>query len=243
MNMHLTRGLAAAAELNFSDTSWWRRSALVLVVAVGLCGSAMGQTVGTISGTGSVILDGSGNATSWSFNGGFTFDSSLTTAMGDQGQFRFQANSSGVSIVDGNGIGGATHSVGTDPWQIINTNATNPNSTIYGPNATFSVLGNGSVTGTLTTDGYIHWYYGYDAEASAGPYGTPGKTPLASLGAGSVLTFNGTPTNYNATNGTFDFTGTVTAVPEPETYAMLLAGLGLLGYVGRRRQRKEAAAA
>ena len=29
-----------------------------------------------------------------------------------------------------------------------------------------------------------------------------------------------------------------TAVPEPETYAMLLAGIGLLGAVARRRQRK-----
>ena len=31
-------------------------------------------------------------------------------------------------------------------------------------------------------------------------------------------------------------------VPEPETYAMLLAGLGLMGFVARRRQRKIAAA-
>ncbi|UQV47887.1 PEP-CTERM sorting domain-containing protein [Janthinobacterium lividum] len=28
----------------------------------------------------------------------------------------------------------------------------------------------------------------------------------------------------------------ITAVPEPETYAMLLAGLGLLGFVLRRKQ-------
>lgn len=33
----------------------------------------------------------------------------------------------------------------------------------------------------------------------------------------------------------------VTAIPEPETYAMLLAGLGLMGFVARRRQRNAAA--
>lgn len=32
----------------------------------------------------------------------------------------------------------------------------------------------------------------------------------------------------------------VTAVPEPETYAMMLAGLGLLGTVARRRKAKQA---
>jgi hypothetical protein len=35
----------------------------------------------------------------------------------------------------------------------------------------------------------------------------------------------------------------VTPIPEPETYAMLLAGLGLLGFAARRRRQKEAAAA
>jgi choice-of-anchor A domain-containing protein len=45
-------------------------------------------------------------------------------------------------------------------------------------------------------------------------------------------------------NGTNAFTagvpGLVSAVPEPETYAMLLAGLGLMGFIARRR--KQAAA-
>ena len=35
---------------------------------------------------------------------------------------------------------------------------------------------------------------------------------------------------------------TVTAVPEPETYAMLLAGLGLMGTIARRRKNKGLAA-
>jgi hypothetical protein len=33
-----------------------------------------------------------------------------------------------------------------------------------------------------------------------------------------------------------------TPVPEPETYAMMLAGLGLLGFIARRRKQKEVAA-
>jgi len=32
----------------------------------------------------------------------------------------------------------------------------------------------------------------------------------------------------------------VSHAPEPETYAMLLAGLGLLGFVARRRKQKVA---
>jgi hypothetical protein len=35
---------------------------------------------------------------------------------------------------------------------------------------------------------------------------------------------------------------TVTAVPEPETYAMLLAGLGVLGAASRRKQKQTTAA-
>ncbi len=36
------------------------------------------------------------------------------------------------------------------------------------------------------------------------------------------------------------FFGTVSAVPEPETYAMLLAGLGLMGVIARRRKASRA---
>lgn len=36
----------------------------------------------------------------------------------------------------------------------------------------------------------------------------------------------------------FQAMGTIAAVPEPETYAMLLAGLGLMGGIARRRKQK-----
>jgi len=36
----------------------------------------------------------------------------------------------------------------------------------------------------------------------------------------------------------YTFESTVSAVPEPETYAMMLAGLGMLGFVARRRMER-----
>jgi hypothetical protein len=36
----------------------------------------------------------------------------------------------------------------------------------------------------------------------------------------------------------FNAIGITTAIPEPETYAMMLSGLGLLAFIGRRRSRK-----
>ncbi len=52
--------------------------------------------------------------------------------------------------------------------------------------------------------------------------------------------------NFYIDSATYSATGTpdnfaVTAVPEPETYAMLLAGLGVLGFMARRRKQTGAA--
>ena len=56
----------------------------------------------------------------------------------------------------------------------------------------------------------------------------------APLAAGSLFTFTGLPngiSNYRAYSS-------VTAVPEPASYGMLLGGLALMGVVARRRARK-----
>jgi hypothetical protein len=76
----------------------------------------------------------------------------------------------------------------------------------------------------------------------------------ATIGCGSALANSGAVTMISNTIGigcgggldvlalgaTPTFLPYVAAVPEPETYAMMLAGLGLLGFMARRRKQKEA---
>ncbi|MCB1955609.1 MAG: PEP-CTERM sorting domain-containing protein [Rhodocyclaceae bacterium] len=59
-----------------------------------------------------------------------------------------------------------------------------------------------------------------------------------SLGAGSYYyapVFPSSGPNFSA----YSFESYVTAVPEPETYALFLAGIGMLGYAAQRRMRGE----
>ena len=50
-------------------------------------------------------------------------------------------------------------------------------------------------------------------------------------------------TNATGGNETFFVAQTAglppTAIPEPESYAMMLAGLGMLGFIARRRKRNQ----
>lgn len=58
--------------------------------------------------------------------------------------------------------------------------------------------------------------------------------------AAYTLVIGGTGTGQAAYTGIISLTETprtLPPVPEPETYAMLLAGLGMLGFIARRRQK------
>lgn len=59
-----------------------------------------------------------------------------------------------------------------------------------------------------------------------------------STGKGRAAYFSADVANGTGTTGTIGVTQ-ISAVPEPESYAMLLAGLGLMGSIALRRQRRK----
>jgi hypothetical protein len=77
----------------------------------------------------------------------------------------------------------------------------------------------------------------------SGPLGGPPPVPDYEVYAGGLYTYDyeygHMRTPYTFSDAQWSLTS-VSAVPEPETYAMLLAGLGLMGAVARRRRAKQA---
>jgi len=110
-----------------------------------------------------------------------------------------------------------------------------PSSTpIIGGGPLWSPLGGSSGSCYAAGCGYTGWITATYAIPTAGSYKIQfGVSNYLDTAFDSGLAFDdvsiaGTP---------------VGTIPEPETYAMLLAGLGLLGFAARRRKLKEAAAA
>ena len=92
----------------------------------------------------------------------------------------------------------------------------------------------------IGNSGFVFGLNAAEQTELTGLLGAAGAPSLASLRAGlSASASNATGGNetlFVANSGTPVLP---TAVPEPETYAMMLAGLGLLGFIGRRRARNK----
>lgn len=84
----------------------------------------------------------------------------------------------------------------------------------------------------VTLDGNAFTYTPFNAAIPATGGHWELSTGVLNSGAHQIQVF-GTG-NYS---GYVDLIQAPTAVPEPETYAMMIAGLGALGFVSRRRRR------
>ncbi|HEU4855502.1 MAG TPA: PEP-CTERM sorting domain-containing protein, partial [Nitrosospira sp.] len=77
-----------------------------------------------------------------------------------------------------------------------------------------------------------------DPEPSTGPRNLNFTGDLADGGTANA-SFMLSPFDPGAGNTTTFTVTQVPTIPEPETYAMLLAGLGLMGVIARRRNNKQ----
>jgi hypothetical protein len=192
--------------------------------------------IGTVTGAGTFTVDGSGNPTGYAFSGAFSWVPALAgpSAMNDLGQYVFAADSAGtLTAYDYDAYSATSHNMGNVYFDLNTTgNGGAHSSTLYGSilNFTFAGSPSGTVTGSVLSDGYIHYYYGFDNYP--GPP-APGETSIASLGLSSIFDFDGT---YNVTGpGQFNLTGTLYATPLPGTLLLLGSGLAGLAFYRRRR--------
>lgn len=114
-------------------------------------------------------------------------------------------------------------------------------------NATESLGNTGGFPSTSNNYTWIQVSGDYNLQFSGTPFTVSWDTAKLNTSGTGEFQFvwgngSGSTSNFHTFLSSVAVTdGTVSAVPEPETYAMLLAGLGLLGFMTRRKSGKKAA--
>ena len=103
-------------------------------------------------------------------------------------------------------------------------------------NDIFAIVASPDLTTEFTYDGQKYVLNYFESSSVINPYGKDAPICREAGIAAGVSCFGFTTAEKSITQAQFALS--VTAVPEPETYAMLLAGLGIIGVVARRRTAK-----
>ncbi|WP_434514347.1 PEP-CTERM sorting domain-containing protein [Dechloromonas sp. ARDL1] len=129
-------------------------------------------------------------------------------------------------------------------YAYLGSNASTPTTFLAAiTNGSFSV--DGSLIGTGLTEGVNAIRLNANAPSATPDYAEYTGSRTGEANFGSYLPALANPSNWmvDTTNGSYasavpDTTAfTVTTVPEPKNYAMFLAGIGLMGFMARRRSR------
>ena len=154
--------------------------------------------------------------------------------------FNAVANGSGLAVFDLTSIDTAVFSANEFAFNLngASTIIFNTDNTSANISANF-LGGSAQAIGAKT----IWNFYNATSLSINNQWGGSVLAPMASFSNGNNIE-GGVYVNTLTQNGEIHlqpFAGQIAAVPEPETYAMLLAGLGLLGVVSRRRAKPQAA--
>jgi hypothetical protein len=165
-----------------------------------------------------------------------TFDASFSSAAAGQGMLSFSLV--GFNSLDGDNAYIDVFTLSVNGTQVLS--------------GTFNMSGGGSSTMFSSTPGTVWNTVTNTCDGCASPNYLGGTTyisvPISLLAGRNSLSFSyDSPSTFAGTSraggqGIGDESWvlrdvTVAAVPEPETYAMLLAGLGVIGSVARRKRR------
>jgi hypothetical protein len=98
----------------------------------------------------------------------------------------------------------------------------------------FAITWDGEYSENFTYDGYDYTFNYFEETESL--KSDPRSQALCNEVGKNCAGFVTSEGKKTTVDFAFNITGTATPVPEPETYAMLLAGLGIVGAVARRRR-------
>jgi len=137
-------------------------------------------------------------------------------------------------FLDDMGLGGGNFNVA-----LYNDNGSNHiGSLVYSGQATYGTVGWNGLSGMNLSVNAGKYWVGFEVDDGTSNFVAAQYAPNAL--ARTAYTDGSNQNSYHHLNGLsfgvqVDATA-VAAVPEPETYAMMLAGLGLLGFMSRRRK-------